>query len=171
MSNILIAYFSRAGQNYVAGDIVSLPKGNTAVAEEIAAEHTGGDLFEIATGTPYAADYHECVEQSRDELAANARPQLRELPASIDAYDAVVLGYPNWCGDMPMAVYTFLEAFDFSGKKILPLCTNEGSGASGTDRAIARTCPGATVAPALSVIGHEVAHSRAQIEAWLDANL
>ena len=171
MPNTLIAYFSRAGQNYVSGNIVDLPKGNTAIAAEIVANQTGGDLFEIATKKPYAADYHDCVEESRSELAAHARPELRELPANINKYGTIVLGYPNWCGDMPMAVYTFLDAFDFSGKKILPFCTNEGSGASGTDKKIAATCPGATVAPALSITGHKAAESASAIEEWLKANL
>ena len=171
MSNALVAYFSRAGQNYVSGNIVELPKGNTAIAAEAIAKQTNGTLFEIATEKPYSADYHECVEESRAELAANARPKLRNLPAGIEKYDTIILGYPNWCGDMPMAVYTFLETFDFTGKKILPFCTNEGSGASGTDRKIAATCPDAIVAPALSLVGHKVKDSSAAIEAWLKANL
>ena len=171
MSNILIAYFSRAGQNYVSGNIVDLPRGNTTVAAEIIAVQTGGALFEIATEKPYAIGYHECVEESREELAAHARPELRQLPTSIEGYDTIILGYPNWCADMPMAVYTFLEAFDFSGKKILPFCTNEGSGTSGTDRKIAATCPNATVAPALSITGHKAAESAPAIEKWLKANL
>ena len=171
MPKTLVAYFSRAGQNYVAGDIVELPKGNTAIAAEIAAHACSGDLFEIATKTPYADDYHACVEQSRAELAARTRPALRTLPDSIDGYDCIVLGYPNWCGDMPMAVYTFLESFDFAGKTILPFCTNEGSGASGTDRSIARACPGAVVAQPLSITGHEAAKAAPEIEAWLNANL
>lgn len=171
MSNILIAYFSRAGQNYVRGSIVDLPRGNTAVVAEMIARQTGADLFEIAPAVPYAEDYRACVAQSRRELAEGARPELAELPSSIDAYDTVVLGYPNWCANMPMPVYTFLEAFDFTGKKILPFCTNEGSGASGTDRKIATACPGATVASALSITGHEAAESGAAISRWLEKNL
>ncbi len=171
MSNILIAFFSRAGQNYVGGNIVDLSRGNTDVAAEIVAKLTGGDLFEIAPATPYAAEYRACVRQSRDELATGARPALRELPASIDAYETVVLGYPNWCGEAPMPVFTFLDAFDFTGKKILPFCTNEGSGAAGTVAAIAAACPGATVAPALSIVGHKAAESEAALQSWLDENV
>lgn len=171
MSNVLIAYFSRAGQNYVAGDIVDLPQGHTAAAAQMIAERTDGELFEIATAKPYSADYRGCVEEARNELATRARPELRELPESLDAYDTVILGYPNWCGDMPMAVYTFLESLDFAGKKILPFCTNGGSGASGTDRKIEAVCPGATVAPVLSLMGHLVTQSGDAIDAWLKENL
>ena len=93
------------------------------------------------------------------------------LPESLDAYDTVVLCYPNWCGDMPVDVYTFLKASDFTGKAILPLCTNEGSGVSGTGHKIAAVCPGAHVAEPLSLVGHEVERSDAAIRAWLHANL
>ena len=171
MSNVLIAYFSRAGQNYVAGDIVDLPQGHTATAAQRIAERTDSELFEIATAKPYSADYRGCVEEARNELAAHARPELRELPESLDAYDTVILGYPNWCGDMPMAVYTFLESLDFAGKKILPFCTNGGSGASDTDRKIEAVCPSATVAPVLSLMGHLVTQSGDAIDAWLKENL
>lgn len=169
--NLLVAYFSRAGQNYVAGSVVDLPVGNTEVVARMAAEVCGGELFRIDTVRPYAADYRACTEEAKAELNANARPELRELPESIDAYDTVVLGYPNWWGTMPMAVYTFLEAFDFSGKTILPFCTNEGSGLSGTEDDIRRACPGATVKRGLAITGHKAAGSRKAVESWLAREL
>ena len=171
MSNILIAYFSHAGQNYMAGNIESIPVGNTEVVARLVAKETHGDLFEIASARPYADDYHECVAEARRELAENARPELAEALPDIANYDTVVLGYPNWCGTMPMPVYTFLESLDFSGKKILPFCTNEGSGLSDTEREIATACPGATVAPGLSITGHRVADCGAQLTRWLKASL
>ena len=171
MSNILIAYFSRAGQNYMAGNIESIPVGNTELVARMVAEQTGGDLFEIASARPYAEDYHECVAESRRELAENARPELAGTLGSIDAYDTIVLGYPNWCGTMPMPVYTFLGSYDFAGKKILPFCTNEGSGLSNTVREIAAECPGAAVARGLSITGHRAAEAAPQVERWLKAEL
>ncbi|WP_321973064.1 flavodoxin [Paratractidigestivibacter sp.] len=166
MSKSLIAYFSRAGQNYVSGDIVELPRGNGAVLADFAAAATGDDLFEIRREAPYASDYRECVAESRDELAANARPKLA---ADCDPapYDDIVLIYPNWCGTMPMPVYTWLEAHNFAGKTIHPLCTHEGSGLVSTGRDIATACPGATVAPGLSVKGSEAARSESVVRNWL----
>ena len=166
MSKTLVAYFSRAGQNYVSGNIVDLPRGNGALLAEYAAAATSGDLFEIRRVTDYPADYRACVDASRKELAANARP---ELAADCDpaAYDDVVLVYPNWCGTMPMPVYTWLEAHDFAGKTIHPLCTHEGSGLAGTESEIAAACPGAIMAPGLAVKGSEASRAMATVQDWL----
>ena len=173
MAKVLIAYFSRAGKNYVAGDIVDLPEGNTAVAARLAAEHleaAGHEVatFEIVRAMPYADDYRECVDEARRELAENARPELAVAPGDVSGYDAVLLAYPNWCATMPMPVYTFLDACDLAGKKVMPLCTNEGSGLSQTEADIARECPGASVTHGLSLVGHRVAESAGVIARWLD---
>lgn len=171
MSNILVAYFSRAGQNYVNGSVRELAVGNTEVVARMVAEATGGDLFKIDPVRAYAKDYTACTEEAQEEKRAGARPALKGLPASLDGYDTVVLGYPNWWGTMPMAVYTFLEAFDFSGKTILPFCTHEGSGLSGTERDVARACPGADVLSGLAVHGADAARARPAVEAWLKRSL
>ena len=92
------------------------------------------------------------------------------MPDSIDEYSTVILAYPNYWGTMPMAVFTFLENFDFSGKTILPLCTNEGSGMGGSERDIKRTCPSANVGSGLSVIGSEAANAGSRVKKWLAAN-
>ena len=92
------------------------------------------------------------------------------MPDSIEEYDTVILGYPNYWGTMPMAVFTFLEGFDFNGKTILPLCTNEGSGMGGSERDIRNICKGAEVKSGLSISGSSVGSSGAQIEKWLKIN-
>lgn len=171
MSKILIAYFSRAGENYVNGSIERLAVGNTELVARMVADVTSGELFRIEPERTYAADYTACTEEAAAEKRAGARPALKALPQSIDAYDTIVLGYPNWWGTMPMAVYTFLEAFDFTGKQILPFCTHEGSGLSGTEGDIARTCPGAVVLGGLAIHGADAAQSRGQVEAWLKRSL
>lgn len=167
MSKTLVAYFSRAGENYVNGSIVNLSQGNTEVVAQMAAQITGGDLFRIEPQHAYAADYTSCTEEAAAEKRAGARPALKALPANMDAYGTVILGYPNWWGTMPMAVYTFLEACDYSGKRILPFCTHEGSGLSGTEGEIARACPDAEVLSGLAIHGAEAAAARPALEAWL----
>lgn len=167
MSNTLIAFFSRAGQNYVNGTIRDLPVGNTEVVAHMVARATGGDLFRIETVREYAADYQACVKESMEEMRTAARPELRGLPEGLDEYDIVILGYPNWCGTMPMPVYTFLEAFDFSGKVIAPFCTHEGSGLSGTEGEIARVCPVATVVGGLAVHGADAPAAEPAVRSWL----
>lgn len=171
MSNILVAYFSRAGENYVNGVVRSLEKGNTEVVAEMVAEITGGSLFRIEPVRAYAADYTACTEEAAEEKRIGVRPELTYLPESIDDYDVVALGYPNWWGTMPMAVYTFLEAIDFSGKAILPFCTHEGSGLSGTERDIALACPTADVLAGIAIHGADVARARPAVERWLARSL
>lgn len=141
MAKILIAYFSRKGQNYVNGKIKNLAKGHTERVAEFIQQAVGGDLFEIQTVRDYPADYTQCTEAAKEELRSKARPELKAYPDSLGGYDTGFLGYPNWWGTMPMACYTFLEKYDMSGKTILPFCTHEGSGmgaASGKSRNSAR---------------------------------
>ena len=104
-AKILIAYFSRAGENYNVGVI---EKGNTAILAEMIAEQTGGDLFHIETTTPYPETYQECTDVAQQELRDNARPALSATVDNFADYEVIFLGYPIWWSDMPMAVYTCL---------------------------------------------------------------
>jgi flavodoxin len=169
MSNaILIAYFSRSGNNYVNGSIINLPVGNTEIAAKKIKEMTGGVIFKINPVKKYSEDYRICTEEAQHELQANVRPELAEKLDSIDGYDTVILGYPNWWGTMPMPVWTFLEQYDFSGKTILPLCTNEGSGMGHSEADIKKLCPGATVKKGLAIRGGSVKNAGKEIAAWLN---
>ena len=145
MANILIAYYSRKGQNYWNGSIKNLAKGNTEVVAEMIQKTVGGDLFEIETVKEYPVDYTECTEVAKEELRVKARPELKKMPESIDAYDVIFLGYPCWWSDLPMAVYTFLENNDFNGKTIIPFCTSAGSYMTGKESRITGHAKGATV--------------------------
>lgn len=106
---------------------------------------TGADTLRIEQVQPYSEDYKACVAEAREDWQCGARPALVNLPESLDGYDEIYLGYPNYCGTMPMAVYTFLEHYDFTGKTIRPFCTHEGSGLSDTESDIRRAAPGAAV--------------------------
>jgi len=171
MSDVLIAYYSRRVQNYASGDIKDLARGNAEILAGFAAEATGGTLFEIDTAKQYPEDYNACTEAALGEKNAHARPELRGHLKNADAYDTIVLVYPNWWGTMPMAVYTFLEENGFAGKTILPLCTHEGSGLSDTERDIACECPKAAVGRGLAVKGSCAAASQDVVTAWLDREL
>ncbi|HBW37775.1 flavodoxin [Desulfosporosinus sp. BICA1-9] len=167
MSKVLIAFFSRKGQNYVSGSIKNLPVGNTEVVAGMIREITRGDMFKIDTVKDYPVDYTQTTNVAKDELRAKARPELTAHVVNMDEYDTIILGYPNWWGTMPMAVYTFLEEYDFSGKTILPYCTHEGSGLSGSERDIARECPNATVKSGLSIHGTHAGSAEKSVESWL----
>jgi len=101
MNKILIAYYSRKGQNYVNGQIFDLPVGNTEVAAKMAQEITGGDLFEICTVKSYPLDYTETTEVATVEKRTNARPVLSTHVNNMDQYGTIILGYPNWWGTFP----------------------------------------------------------------------
>ena len=170
MAKTLIAFFSRSDENYFGGAMRYVKVGNTEIVAGIMKELTGADTFKIEMKNPYSPVYMTCIEEAKKDLRAKARPELVSIPESIDEYDFIVLAYPNYWGTMPMAVFTFLEQFDFSGKTILPLCTNEGSGMGGSERDIKRACSGATVKKGLSIIGSQAADSKSSLQRWLKAN-
>ena len=118
---VLIAFYSRADENYFGGAMKYIKIGNTEKAANMIADITKGDVFKIEQKVPYSADYNTCIEQVKNDKNKKARPELIALPENISGYDEIYLGYPNYWGTMPMAVYTFLESFDFTGIKIHPL--------------------------------------------------
>lgn len=162
----LIAYFSRADENYFSGALRVIPVGNTEIAAQMLQEMTGADLFRIEPLLPYSKDYNECIAQAQDDQRRDARPQLREYPDSLDQYDTIYLGYPNYWGTMPMPVFSFLEHFDFSGKIIRPFCTHEGSGMGRSERDIRRLCPGARVEKGLAIHGGSVKYAKSDLQKW-----
>lgn len=167
MGKILIAYYSRKGQNYVNGAIKNLAKGNTAIVAEMIQGFVGGELFEIDTVKDYPVDYTECTNVAKVEIQQKARPELKRYLASLDAYDKIFLGYPIWWSIPPMAVSTFLERYDFSGKKIFPFATHEGSGLGGSVSYIKKICPTANVAAGLAIHGAAASQSSAQVAQWI----
>ncbi len=166
-NNILIAYFSRKGNNYFGGNIVNLPIGNTELAAKIIEKLTGGDLFMINPVKQYSEDYQTCTEEAKVEMQANARPELTGYLDSINNYDFLLLGYPNWWGTLPMPVFTFLERYDFSGKTILPFCTHEGSGMGHSEDDIQKVCPQAIILKGLPIRGSNVKNAEKDIQRWL----
>ena len=138
MARTLIAYFSRADENYFGGAMRYVKVGNTEIVCGLMRELIDADSFRIEMKEPYSPVYMTCIEEAKRDLRSNARPELVSMPESIDGYDTVVLAYPNYWGTVPMAVLTFLEKYDFTGKTILPLCTNEGSGMGSSERDIRR---------------------------------
>lgn len=167
MSRSLVAYFSRAGNNYVNGKIINLPVGNTAVIAQKIKDLTRSDLFEIKTVRKYPDDYDEATIVTRDEQRSGSRPALTEFVRDMTGYDIIYLGYPNWWGTMPMAVFTFLESYDFTGKTIVPFCTHEGSGMGRSEADIRRLCPGSTVLKGIAIRGSTVSRADEELKKWL----
>jgi flavodoxin len=167
MKKSLIAFYSRKGSNYAGSRIVNLPVGNTAVIAAKLKTLTGGTLFEIETIKKYPDDYTETTEISKVELKNKARPELKAKVDNMDQYDVIYLGYPNWWSTMPMAVFTFLESYDFAGKTIVPFCTHEGSGMGHSEKDIQTACPHSTVLHGLAIRGSFVAGADEDLKKWL----
>ena len=148
----LIAYFSWSGNT-------------EAVAQEIQAQ-TGADLFEIVPAEPYTDDYNELLDIAQEEQSSDARPAIAET-VDLSGYDTVYLGFPNWWGDMPMILYTFLDEYDLSGKTIAPFNTSGGSGFSGSLDTIAEMEPEAEITEGLSLGDGEAEDCADVVEEWL----
>ena len=169
MAKTLILFYSRAGNNYVSGNIVNLKKGNClVVAEKIAetlkrVQGDAPDLFQVEPAKEYSADYTRCTEEAQDELRANARPAYKG-DIDISGYDTIIVGYPIWWGTYPMPLATFLETHDFSGKKVIPFSTHEGSGLGHSVSDIRKMCPGAEVTEGVAIKGSNAANCDRDIE-------
>lgn len=162
----IVIYYSRAGENYFAGSFRYIEKGNTEIVAEQIAAQTGAALFKAEQETPYADEYRACVAQAKADFDAGARPPLKAMPAGMEQYDTVYLGYPIYCGTMPMALFTLLEGIDTEGKTIRPFCTHEGSGVARSADDIRKLCPGAKIEKSLAVLGREAQNAQAAVAAW-----
>ncbi len=141
--------------------------GNTeAVAMELQRQ-TGADIFEILPAQPYTDDYNALLDIAQQEQRSDARPAISGSIDSLDGYDTIYLGYPNWWGDMPMIVYSFLDSYDLSGKRIAPFCTSGGSGLSGTVAMIQSMEPDATVLTGLHIGSSSANDPSGAVASWL----
>lgn len=167
MSKKLVAYYSRADENYFGGGLKVLAEGNTKKVAKFIAAATGADLFEIEQTEPYSANYQKCTEEAKADKMANARPALTHYLDSLAEYDTIYLGYPNYWATMPMAVWTFLERYDLTGKTIHPFCTHEGSAMGESVRDLKKLAPGATVSEGLAIYGSSAPQSENAVKSWL----
>ena len=167
---VLVAYFSKAGEQYSVGNI---KKGNTEIMAEMIANKMGGDLFEIKVAKDnYPAAYRALTEYAQKEKRNNERPEIAGK-ANVADYDVVFVGYPNWWGDMPMPVYTFLESYDFSNKVVIPFGTHEGSGLASSESKIKSITKAKEVKNGLGIYGHVAQNSPKEadkkVSDWLKA--
>ena len=132
---ILVAFFSRAGENYAVGHI---EKGNTHIMADMIAAETGGDLFQIEPVTPYPEDYMKCTEVAKQELEAKARPAIQG-DAAVEDYNVIFIGYPIWWDQAPRIINTFIESHDLEGKTLIPFATSGGSGITNSVRVLRKT--------------------------------
>lgn len=150
----LIAYFSWSG--------------NTEQMAQMIQAETDGDLFEIEPATPYTDDYNTLLDVAQQEQADNARPELASQVENWESYDVVFVGYPDWWSDAPMLIYSFLEAYDWEGKTLVPFCTSGGSGFGRSLDKLPDSAPDATIVEGLHVSGSRVDGASEEIASWID---
>ena len=166
MTSIVI-YFSRSGENYFGGELKNIEKGNTEVIAEYIQELDGADLFKVEPSLAYPDDYMECIDVAKRELEDGARPEIRDALESIDGYDMVYIGFPNWWGTLPMVMFTQLEKLDFTGKTVKPFVTHEGSGFGSALKDLDKLCKGADIKKGLSIPGANVYDVKETVEVWI----
>jgi flavodoxin len=164
---VLLAYFSRAGENYYYGNRIDLEIGNTEVLAEMIKQLIGCDVYRIEEADPYPDSYNATRDRNSAEQRANARPAIAKALPSVEQYDTVLLASGIWGNRAPMIMNTFTEALDFTGKTIHPVTTYAVSGLGSTERDYAASCPGASLGEGLAVRGEEVKDAKSDVEAWL----
>lgn len=178
-SRILIAYFTY-GENAPLADGVDASSsasiqyradgsvtGNTGIVADMIAEATGGELFSILTTEHYPDSYNATIDAGQQEKNNGTLPELASHIENLEDYDTIFLGFPNWWYGMPMAIYSFLDEYDFSGKTIVPFVTSGGSGFSNAISEIKSAEPGATVLEGLSIGGGSAASAQDDVADWL----
>ena len=160
-NDIAIAFFSRSGENYNVG---SVERGSGALIAEMIEKAVQANAYEIVRERPYPASYEECNKDAEAERKANDRPKLKDPVPEVSARK-LILVYPNWWGDLPMPVYTFLDSIDTDGLEIYPVCTHEGNGIGFTERCISQVYPKAKVMRGLALRGSDVQKDSAGTEA------
>lgn len=153
-SSVLIAYFSWSG--------------NTEQVAQIIQQETGGDLFEIAPATPYTNDYNELLDIAQQEQSDNARPELAGQVENWEQYDTIFVGYPNWWSDAPMAVYTFLESYDWDGKTLVPFNTSASGGFGRSLPGLEESAAGASILDGISLTERTLGNAQSEVTTWLN---
>ncbi len=165
----LVVYFSKTGEQYSVGNI---SEGNTAIIAKMIAEQTGADLFEVKLkNDTYPTAYKALTEVALAEKKASARPEIEGKVENFSDYDTVFIGVPNWWADMPMAMYTFIESYDWADKTIVPFVTHEGSGLSSIPNKMETAAHPKAVLSGFEIYGHIAQNSREEakekVSAWL----
>lgn len=172
MDKIMTLFFSIKGQTIGPGmTIVNQEKGNCNIAAEYIQKSVGGDLFEIKADREYSKDHMVLIEEAKQELNDNVMVPVKEYPDDLEQHNIVFLVYPNWWNTIPMVVATFLEHYDWKGKTIIPVCTNEGSGLGNSVSDIRKYAKNAVVRNGVSFTGSQVSRSEEKIAKWAQNEL
>lgn len=171
MGRQLIAYYSRRGQNLVGGELRNLDVGNTELAAEMLRVLTRADIFRIEPVQEYSPDFCRCIDQARQDLLRGVRLELKQWPENWDEYDTIYLGYPNHWNTLPVAVFSFLEKLDFTGKTVYPFCVYEWEGLGRSVDDLRRACPTARIGPSLLLRGEDIRQELYALVDWVEEEI
>lgn len=177
-SNILIAYFSLAGNTETSANVDAITSasvvadnmgqyGTTEYIARMIQQKVGGDLHQIQTKVPYPDDFNEVVDRNHQEMQNGVLPELVQSNLDLSGYDTVFIGYPVWATNAPQAILSFLNQYDMSGKKVIPFCTHDGYGAGSSYCTISNACPQAEVLSGIAVEAKDVDAAENTVTDWL----
>ena len=164
----LVVFFSHTGENIVDGEREIIEKGFTKTVAEKIHKLTGGALVELKEKEPYPFGYEDCNRRARKEYEENILPAIENLPASIDAYDTIYIGFPLWYRSYPRIIASFIKAYSFVGKVIKPFCTNEEGTFGIMQLELQASLKGAIVKEGLAIHGKNVEKSDERIAKWVN---
>ena len=170
MKNLVI-YYSRSGENYVNGGIRNIAKGNTEYVAEFLSDNFDADLFRVETVKEYSKSYMDCIREAQKELDNDERPELKHDLKDISEYDNIFIAGPCWWGTYPMAIFSAIDGLDFTGKKVLPIMTHEGSGMGHSERDLKEHIHGAQFVKGLAIHGADASASERTVVEWARRNL
>lgn len=173
--NVLVAYFSWAenatdteGVDATASPSVIAP-GNVQQLAGWVSDETGGDLFSIQVTDPYPADWDECLDRANDERGEDARPELKSAVQDIGQYDTVFLGYPNWWYGVPMALLSFIEENNLSGKEVYLFCSHGTGGLANSVDILTEALPDTVISDNIfDCYEEDASSSEGDIREWVN---
>ena len=163
----IIIYFSRADENYFAGEMKKKKKGNTEILAEYIKEITNADMFKVEPLNPYSTKYYECIDEAKERTKTHNAPIKENVP-DISSYEVIYVGSPIYWGGMPEELFTALKGLDYSGKVIRPFVTHEGSGFGSSQKDLAKLCEGADIKNGLSIPGANVYDAKETVKSWIE---
>ena len=159
----LIVYFSRIGENSVNGAIEVIEKGYTEILAEKIAKLTNAEMWKLEPVEPYPFSYEECVRRANSE----GWVEYHTKKETLDEYDVIFLGFPNWWRTYPRIVATFIRDHNFFGKVVIPFCTNEEGALGFAESELKSSAKGAIVKAGFACRGYEVEKADEALKEWL----
>ena len=159
---ILIAYYSHSANTKKLAELI----GKVLKSEF---QNIKIDFFYTEPEKPYSSNYNKVLDEAKRDIKNNHKPKLKNSIDSIDDYDVIFIGSPNWWNTIASPVSSFINSFDFSNKIIMPFCTHGGGGAGIIRTDIEKLAKSKQIGKILSVYGNtsSINNSENEIKKWI----